>query len=553
MKPRDAWIVSHARYGLPINGEQTNLSSAYQSIVSRLVRAEPDQRESIFEDLLDGRPDRDEIQDAIDAIPPDAPAPPIDSDRDDGWEPMRLRDIPTVEPFPADILPRAAQLLVTESAKSIGCPADYVAVACLAAAGGVIGRSVVLRIKADFFASSSIWSVLIGNPSQGKTPAFRKALAGVRQIESALVDESDRDRAAWNESCDTAAKGARQPIRPLARRLAVDDCTAEALVIKLSENPRGLVMARDELSALINGMDQYKGGKGNDKAMYLKVWSGDEVTRDRVGSVDGVPIRVPHPCLSVVGGMTPDMLSGLLDSRGRKDGFIDRFLVTCPDGLPAPCWTSQGVDSQTIEAWSRLLSSVWSRPMSEHDGRPSPHVAGFDDSGKKEWIREYNLHSVEMATKGFPPGLETAWGKLREYAGRLALVLACMRHADDSSLNPLDAPTVDGLTVRDAWRLVDYFKSHAKRVHAIIGQSTGIGGSAAAQAVVKWIRDTECKSFTERDVKRARTWIDPDDLDESLSYLIERNAIRLVEVAGNRTGKGRPASPVYLVNPSLGA
>ena len=78
-------------------------------------------------------------------------------------------------------------------------------------------------------------------------------------------------------------KKGKPPPPPKPRRIDIDDATMEVLPLILADNPRGLVMIRDELSAFILGMNQFKGGKGNDRSNALKIWSGDAIVKDRVG------------------------------------------------------------------------------------------------------------------------------------------------------------------------------------------------------------------------------------------------------------------------------
>ena len=59
------------------------------------------------------------------------------------------------------------------------------------------------------------------------------------------------------------------PPKPVCRRLVVSDSTIEAIADRLQESPRGLLLARDELSGWINGFGQYKGGKGGDASHWL--------------------------------------------------------------------------------------------------------------------------------------------------------------------------------------------------------------------------------------------------------------------------------------------
>jgi hypothetical protein len=189
--------------------------------------------------------------------------------------------------------------------------------------------------------------------------------------------------------------------------------------------------------------------------------------------------------------------------------------------------------------------------MNFKEGRGVPHVAFFTHEAKAEWMRHFNAHASEMNGSHFPPSLRGPWGKLREYAGRLTLILACLDNAADPTANPNAVPVVDPRTVRNAWRLVSYFKSHARRVYSAIGFGSGVGGGSVVKAIVAWVRDGRRSEFSERDIKQARRWIEEAELADALNYLVMRNAIRPREAPAAGRGAGRPASPIYDVNPAL--
>ena len=198
----------------------------------------------------------------------------------------------------------------------------------------------------------------------------------------------------WKLDAAGLPKGSKPPPPPKPRRIDIDDATMEVLPIILADNPRGLIMIRDELSAFILGMNQFKGGKGNDRSNALKIWSGDRIVKDRVNHENNEPIRCPHPALSIVGGLTPDMLGELADPRGRADGFIDRFLLAYPDPLPVADWSEPGhsrgcgrrlafadrpaldeaarFQGRPIRAPCRLLHSRGESPMGGTVQRPRP-------------------------------------------------------------------------------------------------------------------------------------------------------------------------------------
>jgi hypothetical protein len=497
-------------------------------------------------------PEADRIIKAVAAAdpmgpPPDPEAEPQDADN---WGPIRLGTLPPAEPFATGILPPAVARLVDEGAEAIGCPPDFLGLPVLAVAGGTVGRSVSLLLKPGYFVSPTIYAGCVGPPSDGKTPAMKVAAAAVRSIDDDLARDHAKAVEQWKQANIGVSKGSCPPA-PKPRRIDIDDATMEVLPLILGDNPRGLIMIRDELTAFILGMNQFKGGKGNDRSNALKIWSGDRIVKDRVNHENNAPIRCPHPSLSILGGLTPDMLGSLVDPRGRADGFIDRFLLVYPDPLPVADWSDRGIPDDVAGDWRSLIARLWMRPLDFKDGRDVPHVAYFTAKGKSRWEELYNEHSAEMNAVDFPPFFRGPWGKLREYAGRLTLILTLMHHAADPTADALGVPKVDANRVDDAWRLIGYFKSHARRIHAAIASGPGTGEARAAKAIVEWIQSGRLLTFKERDLKQARRWINAEDLDAALADLAKQNAIRPFEAPASNPRAGRPRSPTYEVNPSL--
>ncbi len=69
---------------------------------------------------------------------------------------------------------------------------------------------------------------------------------------------------------------------------------------RLVDNPRGLVVIRDELAAWVEGMNSYKGGKGADESAWLSFFDGREAKHDRK-SAKRSTLFVPHAAVSLVG------------------------------------------------------------------------------------------------------------------------------------------------------------------------------------------------------------------------------------------------------------
>jgi len=556
--PLDAWTMRRLLCVEAVNGEVQGVSRPFRSIADHLAALPPEARGPAWEAFLTGRHDRDEIIMVLSAadplgLPPDA-GMGEDGESADGWGPIRLGSMPGAEPFPVDVLPGPAALMVNEGADAIGCPPDFLALPVLAVAAGTIGRSVSLMLKSGYFAGSAVYGACVGPPSDGKTPALKAVAAAVRRIDELLIAEHDQAMERLREETERPGpdgKKLKPPAPPKLRRIDVDDITMEVIPAILDANERGLIRINDELTAFVLGMNQFKAGKGNDRAIALKIWSGDAIKKDRVGHENNAPIRCPYPCMTLVGGLPPDMLGSMADAKGRADGFLDRFLFAYPEPLPVADWSERGVPEDTADAWSALVARLWARPMNAKEGRAVPHVARFTPEGKAAWQERYDAHAAEMNEPGFDPALRGPWGKLREYAGRLTLILACLHHAADPTADPTGTPAVGPDIVVNAWRLVAYFKSHATRVHATIARGPGIGGGPVVKAVVDWLRKGNRKTFSEHDLKQARRWITDDNRAAALGYLTSRNAIRPRSEPAETPKEGRPPLPVYETNPAL--
>ena len=403
------------------------VSGSFRTLADRLAALDLEARQTALDDFLAGRVDRDRIILALADVDPTGPAPEADADDDeaaDDWGPIRLGTLPPAERFPLDVLPTPARDLAEAAARSIGCPVDFPAVATLAAASGVIGRSASLLVKPNYFASASLYVAIVGSPSSGKSPALRAALAPVWRIGQDLHDEWSAAMAAWKLAPEDERRE-----EPALKRIVTSDPTTEALGPILAANPRGLCVAPDEMTKWVMSMDQYKGGKGGDRPFYLSAWNGESVVIDRAKHRKE-PIMVPHPFLTVAGGIVPDMLSTLPEGRGRDDGFLARLLFAYPDRV-ARVYSEQGISDTVTGAWDELAMALWRRSMRDVEGKPTPHVVTMDPEARREWVAWCRAHYAEQEADDFLDSLEGPWGKLEAYAARLALILHLMDLAAD--------------------------------------------------------------------------------------------------------------------------
>ncbi|HZF59457.1 MAG TPA: DUF3987 domain-containing protein [Rubrobacter sp.] len=389
-----------------------------------------------------------------------------DSNASDNTDNTAIERLPEAPTFPVDALPAPCRRFVLEAAESIGCQADLVAMPVLSLLSAGVGNSRKVEIKRGWRESATLFTAVVKAPGEKKTPAAKAALSPLwgRQVD--LKREYREKRKAyeeefrkWEADRKVAAKDGEvappRPEEPVMGRVVADDTTIEALAVILESNPRGVLVARDELAGWVRAMDQYKGGKGADRQNWLSLWSNAPISVDRKGSPE--PVIVESPWVSVTGSIQPEILPDL--SGGREDGLLDRFLFAYPEPYYAPL-SAKEISAAAENELRALYERLASLRMPESDGEAFAGTVPLAPGGWEAFKKLADSLSAEMQGLGFSARLAGAWRKLEGYLARLALILCLARVAGS------DAPEqVEPRDITAAGSLVEYFKAHAKRVH----------------------------------------------------------------------------------------
>ncbi len=407
------------------------------------------------------------LADAAEPIEPDQPVRAIDAFR----------------PFPVEVLPEPLRSFVSEGALSIGCDPSYIALPLLSALAGAIGNSRSIQLKCGWTEPAIIWTAMVGESGTWKTPAFKLAMAAIRDRQADAMRRHAEETAAYQtrsltyEKNLTAWKRAKttsdppeKPEEPTAERLIVSDTTVEALAPILLANPRGVLLARDELAGWIGSFDRYTGGRGGaDAASWQSAHNGESIIVDRK---TGHPrtIFIPSALVSVTGGVQPGILDRLLGQELRESGLLARLLLTMPPRR-AKRWTEAVISDKIRKAIKAIFDRLYGLE-SDHDdnGTACPRIVRLTPDGKTEWVMFFNEHAQEQAE--LTAGLSAAWSKLEAYAPRLALAVHLVRWAaKDPNLSNPDA--VDTSSIRSGIALCQWFCHEARRVYGILGESDG--------------------------------------------------------------------------------
>jgi hypothetical protein len=375
-------------------------------------------------------------------------------------------ELPTATPFPVDALPVATRRFIREAAAAIGCPPEMIAVPLLGTLSAGIGASRVVQLKRGWREGATLFLVVVGRPGSKKTPADKAATAPAWERQTELRREYRKKRKDYEdahrqwknrsrEASEDEEPAPEPPDEPKLARTVVGDTTTEALFPILEENPRGVLVSRDELTGWLRSMDQYK-GKGSDRQVWLSMWSNSPTAIDRKGKAE--PIIVPRAFVSLVGSVQPDRLPEL--ARGPDDGLWDRFLVSYPE-LRRTCISDAEISDEAIAEFKQLYGKLADLGMPEDEsGEPYPAVVPLSSDAWEVFKEVADSLAEEADAPGFPARLEGAWSKMEAYLARLSLILALCRVAEQGG-----EERVEARDVLMASGLLDYFKAHARRVH----------------------------------------------------------------------------------------
>jgi hypothetical protein len=479
---------------------------------------------------------------------------------------MRLveDDRPPAAALDDDALPAGWGDWITAEATARGCPRDYVAAGLIAGASAWIGNARHVAATATWSEPPHLWLALIGWPSTGKTPGLRPIVETARSIERdaepawqaacaehALRAEGSRAiEELWKAAVRRATKdgeplpdrppGADAPAAPPRPRVLAMDATTEELQHMLSEQARGLLYTRDELTGWLGNHDRY-GGNGGDRAFFLEAWNGGPYVADRV-KYRGQPVRIPRAALAMLGGMQPDRLREAL--AGADDGLAARFAYVWPDPVPILPLASEP-DAAVRDRRDRLTAAARRLHALQMDGDSSvesaPRLLRLNRDG---FALFDELRREVMRRARSSRGLAAGWhGKTPGRALRLALVYELLAWAASASAEP---HTISADAMARAGGYLDYLAAMLDRVTA----GLAIGRAEADGAVIaRHILSTRPAALNERTLYQRPGWSwlrDRERRADALRVLADAAWIR----PATQAGSGRPRGD-WQVSPRL--
>jgi hypothetical protein len=461
-------------------------------------------------------------------------------------------DKPARESFPLMALPKAARDFCEAVSTAMQTPEEFGALGTLGAMASAVGASTQLEIKPGWIERAVLWVAICARPGAAKSPSLNACFKPIQGIQQELNIRYSQAMMAYKEKLALAKKDPllEIPAKPVAEFLLIGDITCEALVRTLSESPRGAGILSDEITSWIGSHDKYT-GKGNDRQMYLSLWSSLPLSVHR--KIDGV-CHVALPVLSVIGGLTPSSLPRL--HGGAEDGFLSRFLIACPEDRQG-IYTKQGINLEWALAYDGFIRKLWElKPEHKDEHGITPKTVKMSKGAESLFEAFYNEMQASLAGDAIPSVLRGTVSKAPSQVARVALVLHCARIVSGEEIDP---NLLSAGTMAAAIMIAKYFLNHA-RVIAPELEHGATRASKLRQKVLNWLKRNCTAQKPEadwnalrHDCRRAFTnaygIVDDKAFEQCLESLQASGHIAFL--ASKDTKSNKALKPSIVVNPIL--
>jgi hypothetical protein len=380
---------------------------------------------------------------------------------------------------PLALLPPALRDYVAAVAQSLDVDVAFVLLPLLSSLAAAIGNSRTLRIKQGFIQPAILWTTVVARSGTKKSPALSASSSFLLRRERDLVRLNaaaelvyEKQHREW-DATEKKKRGA-EPNPPPRLTCLLDDLTLAVVAPILCDNPRGALVAKDELASWFGSFGQFAKGKGGasaDVSGWLTLFNGERLILDRKTNRESH--RIFNPRLSIAGCIPPSVLRDVLTKDFFQRGLPARILFAAPPPRPN-VWTDDEVPAAVEREAAAVFDRLFALEAEQAVDGPVPRELSTTWDGLEVFKAFYNSvgeHTVESEERE-----EAAWNKLTGGAARLALVGHLARGLDGT---PLGDEVMSAAVALAGW-----FGEEAERIYASFSESPG---AALSRRLVEFI------------------------------------------------------------------
>ncbi len=445
--------------------------------------------------------------------------------------------------FPLECMPEAVKPLINQMTETMGIDPGIICVPLLTFLGSALGSKIEAEIHSGYKVKSNLFSAVISPPGSKKSPVIKIVMKPVVKKQTndleqyeLKVEQSKEAWDKWKQEKDSLPKEKQnnfsepEPVKLLKRdkpTYYLTNATTEGMIGCHALNPRGFINVYDELTALVNSMNQYKGGKGDDRQFILSLWSGGAISTVRKGreAANGIEyIHIPETCVSITGGLQPSTLEKIFDNKGKSgDGFAQRFLIAYPNYVRTfRKKEPTGISFLAESDYQDLFDSLFEYGETKRTLCLSPESYDL-------WIMGCNAMIKETFEGDLLEAEKETWDKLQEQAVKIALILHCCRIVSGENTPGV----IDIESMSKAWKLINYFMANIRKAYREL--SSKDEDKDNVKKIISVIKNSPGCKTTVREIQRKNPKWNSQFVKLLIKQMVEKDVLR--EIHQSRTNE----------------
>ena len=364
--------------------------------------------------------------------------------------------------FPLEIFPKAIRDIIEALEEYENYNVDFTAASFLTVFAAAMGNTWSVRFMTGWVSRPIIYMVLVGSPSCGKTPPLQQAVAPLLKLDGEYDMIYCKEMETYRQWERMSAKQREKHSLPEEMKMpqrkchVVVDSTVEALIGALRDNPRGVLIYKDEIDSLLSNFNRYN---GSDESYFLSLFSGTPFKYSRKSNNEH--IFLANPYCSIIGTTQPGRLGEQFGGKRMMNGFSSRFLKVYPEIDKMPSWNDTAMPDSVLEEWERIIRRVITvTPSTDQEGKATSIELLFSQEAKLRVIQWKDEVNNKAYAETDSDAVRALCGKLETYLVRFCLVIQIMHCiCGESGMDKIEPGTAEL-----AIRLTEYFRNMESRI-----------------------------------------------------------------------------------------
>ena len=364
--------------------------------------------------------------------------------------------------FPLEIFPKAIRDIIEALEEYENYNVDFTSASFLTVFAAAMGNTWSVRFMTGWVSRPIIYMVLVGSPSCGKTPPLQQAVTPLLKLDGEYDMIYCKEMETYRRWERMSAKQREKHSLPEEMKMpqrkchVVVDSTVEALIGALRDNPRGVLIYKDEIDSLLSNFNRYN---GSDEGYFLSLFSGTPFKYSRKSNNEH--IFLANPYCSIIGTTQPGRLGEQFGGKRMMNGFSSRFLKVYPEIDKMPSWNDTAMPDGVLEEWGRIIRKVVTvTPSTDQEGKATSIELLFSQEAKLRVIQWKDEVNNKAYAETDSDAVRALCGKLETYLVRFCLVIQIMHCiCGESGMDKIEPGTAEL-----AIRLTEYFRNMESRI-----------------------------------------------------------------------------------------